>query len=89
MMKQINEVIVFATIIFDEKTFVSAIDLLDIEYHGDNLLSISDYTAVWDSRKDSLYLLSGRSLDYFLDNTNIFQAQYYDDNVFVDIIGAE
>ena len=88
-MKQINEVIVLTTIIFDENTFVSAVDLFDFEFLGDNLLSITNYTAVWDSRKDSVYLLPGRSLDYFLDNTNVFQAQYYDDNCFIDIIGAK
>ena len=88
-MKQINEIIVLATIIFDENTFLSAVDLLDLEFLGDNLLSITDYTAVWDSRKDSVYLLSAKSLDYFPDNTNVFQAQYYNDSCFIDIIGAK
>ena len=88
-MKQINEVIVLTTIVFDENTFVSAVDLLDLEFLGDNLLSITNSTAVWDSIKDSVYLLSGSSLDYFFGNTNIFQAQYYDNTCFIDIIRVE
>ena len=88
-MKRISETIVLATIIFDENTFVSAVDLLDLKYHGDNLLSITDCMTIWDSRTDSVYRLSGSSLDCFLENTNILQAQYYDDNLFNDLIKVE
>ena len=85
-MKQINEVIVLTTIIFDENTFVSAVDLFDFEFLGDNLLSITNYSAVWDSRKDSVYLLSARSLDYFLDNTNVFSLNIIVANVIISFI---
>ena len=88
-MKLTNEIIVLATMVIDENTFLSVVDLSILTNNEGKFVRDTYANAIWDSRTDSVYLLSGSSLDCFLENTNILQAQYYDDNLFNNLIKVE
>ena len=88
-MKQINEIIVLATMFVDENIFLSVVDLSILTNNEGKFVRDTYANAIWDSRTDSVYLLSGSPLDYFLEHTNLLKAVYSVDNYFDNLVEVE
>ena len=88
-MKQINEIIVLSTVITDENTFLSPIDVTISTYNKTENIQKRYQSVIWDSRTDSVCILSGSRLDYFLEHTFLFKQMCFVDNSFDTLMMAE
>ena len=88
-MKRISEIVELATMVIDENTFLSTVDFTIITYNEGKLFWKTYPNAVWDSKRDSVYLMSGPFLDCFLKHTDPLKTKNFVDNYFNDLIEVE